>query len=194
MAAPQVRLQGVGKVFMAGEPPAPLHAVDPSISNSSVASSSPWSAPRAAANHAARAHCSLTPATQGSIEFRGTAIAGKAPEGMGVVFQDDASLPWLDVTANVAFGLRRADLSREAKGQARARRPRARRVVRFRDELSGAALGRHAPARVHRPHARDAAAAHPPRRAVRRPRPADAIADGATSSCGCGGRPTRRSS
>jgi NitT/TauT family transport system ATP-binding protein len=53
----------------------------------------------------------LTPATEGSLEFEGTPIAGEAPDGIGVVFQDDASLPWLNVADNVAFGLRRAKLN-----------------------------------------------------------------------------------
>src|SRR5438094_8981908 len=56
----------------------------------------------------------LTPASAGSIEFEGAPIAGEAPDGIGVVFQDDASLPWLDVKSNVAFGLRRSNLAREA--------------------------------------------------------------------------------
>src|SRR6266498_3781193 len=57
----------------------------------------------------------LTPATEGSIEFEGRPIAGQAPDGIGVVFQDDASLPWLNVADNVAFGLRRANLGNEEK-------------------------------------------------------------------------------
>jgi len=52
----------------------------------------------------------LTPATEGTIEFEGQPIAGEAPDGIGVVFQDDASLPWLNVADNVAFGLRRLAL------------------------------------------------------------------------------------
>ncbi len=28
------------------------------------------------------------------------------PDGVGVVFQEDASFPWLTVAANIAFGLR----------------------------------------------------------------------------------------
>ncbi|WP_229744160.1 ABC transporter ATP-binding protein [Aliidongia dinghuensis] len=49
----------------------------------------------------------LAPPTDGSAEFEGKPIAG-VPEGVGVVFQEDASFPWLTVEANVAFGLRRA--------------------------------------------------------------------------------------
>jgi NitT/TauT family transport system ATP-binding protein len=52
----------------------------------------------------------LTPATEGTLEFEGKPIEGQAPDGIGVVFQDDASLPWLNVADNVAFGLRRAKL------------------------------------------------------------------------------------
>src|SRR5262249_46937975 len=57
----------------------------------------------------------LTPPTEGSLDFEGRPIAGEAPEGIGVVFQEDASLPWLNVAHNVAFGLRNAKLSDEEK-------------------------------------------------------------------------------
>ena len=54
----------------------------------------------------------LTPATEGAVAFEGKPVAGEAPDGIGVVFQEDASLPWLNVANNVAFGLRRSTLSR----------------------------------------------------------------------------------
>ena len=34
-------------------------------------------------------------------------VAGEVPDGIGVVFQEDASFPWLTVWDNAAFGLRR---------------------------------------------------------------------------------------
>lgn len=43
----------------------------------------------------------------GTAEFEGKPIQG-VPDGVGVVFQEDASFPWLNVRDNVAFGLRRA--------------------------------------------------------------------------------------
>jgi len=45
--------------------------------------------------------------TAGTATFEGRAIAGEVPDGIGVVFQEDASFPWLTVWDNVAFGLRR---------------------------------------------------------------------------------------
>ena len=65
----------------------------------------------------------LTAASEGSVEFEGRPISGDVPDGIGVVFQEDASLPWLTVQANVAFGLRRTDL------------PRSERETRVRDAL-----------------------------------------------------------
>jgi len=52
----------------------------------------------------------LNPPTAGSVSFEGRAVAGEVPDGIGVVFQEDASLPWLTVRDNVAFGLRRAGI------------------------------------------------------------------------------------
>jgi NitT/TauT family transport system ATP-binding protein len=46
--------------------------------------------------------------TAGSVSFEGRPVGGAPPEGIGVVFQEDASFPWLSVWDNVAFGLRRA--------------------------------------------------------------------------------------
>lgn len=42
----------------------------------------------------------------GQITFEGSAVRGTVPDGVGVVFQTDASFPWLTVRDNVAFGLK----------------------------------------------------------------------------------------
>ena len=49
----------------------------------------------------------LTTPTTGSVDFEGRPIAGEIPDGVGVVFQEDACFPWLTVRDNIAFGLRR---------------------------------------------------------------------------------------
>ena len=52
----------------------------------------------------------LNPPTAGTIAFEGKPVAGSVPDGIGVVFQEDASFPWLTVRDNVAFGLRRVGM------------------------------------------------------------------------------------
>ena len=49
----------------------------------------------------------LAAATEGTVTINGAPVVGEVPEGVGVVFQDDASFPWLTVWDNIAFGLRR---------------------------------------------------------------------------------------
>src|ERR1700761_8773343 len=50
--------------------------------------------------------CGLVRPTSGSVQFEGRELHGEVPDGIGVVFQEDASMPWLSVRQNVAFGLR----------------------------------------------------------------------------------------
>ena len=56
--------------------------------------------------------------TGGTILFEGKPVAGEVPDGIGVVFQEDASFPWLTVYDNAAFALRRAGV---ADGEVRER-------------------------------------------------------------------------
>lgn len=60
----------------------------------------------------------LARASDGTVEFEGKPVAGTVPDGVGIVFQQDASFPWLTVYDNAAFGLRRAGMD-EAEIRAR---------------------------------------------------------------------------
>jgi NitT/TauT family transport system ATP-binding protein len=57
--------------------------------------------------------CGLVRPTSGSVRFEGKELHGEVPEGVGVVFQEDASMRWLSVRQNVAFGLRTSSLSQK---------------------------------------------------------------------------------
>ena len=53
----------------------------------------------------------LSVASRGEVAFEGRPIQGRIPDGVGVVFQEDASFPWLSVSDNIAFGLRRMKIA-----------------------------------------------------------------------------------
>ena len=55
----------------------------------------------------------LSVPSDGRILFEGREVRGEVPDGVGVVFQEDASFPWLTVWDNAAFGLRRAGMDGE---------------------------------------------------------------------------------
>jgi NitT/TauT family transport system ATP-binding protein len=59
----------------------------------------------------------LAPVSEGSVTFEGVPVAGQVPTGVGVVFQEDASFPWLTVEDNIAFGLRRAGMDKSEVSQ-----------------------------------------------------------------------------
>jgi NitT/TauT family transport system ATP-binding protein len=109
-------LRNVSKIFPARDGRAPLHAVGPLDLELKRGEFFAVVGPSGCGKSTLlELIAGLTPASEGSLEFEGRPIAGEAPEGVGVVFQEDASLPWLDVAHNVAFGLRRASLSSEEK-------------------------------------------------------------------------------
>jgi len=113
VAAPHVRLAGVGKTFIAGRPPGPLHALGPIDLELERGEFFAVVGPSGCGKSTLlEVIAGLTPVTEGRVEFEGQGIAGEAPDGIGVVFQEDASFSWLSVADNVAFGLRRLHLSR----------------------------------------------------------------------------------
>jgi NitT/TauT family transport system ATP-binding protein len=58
----------------------------------------------------------LVAASQGTVEFEGRAVVGTIPDGVGVVFQEDACFPWLTVADNIGFGLRQTGLATSETG------------------------------------------------------------------------------
>ncbi|MGN6572300.1 MAG: ABC transporter ATP-binding protein [Pseudolabrys sp.] len=58
----------------------------------------------------------ITP-TEGAAEFDGAPIGSRVPDGIGVVFQEDASFPWLTVWDNLMFGLKRSGAAADVAQQ-----------------------------------------------------------------------------
>jgi NitT/TauT family transport system ATP-binding protein len=113
-----LRLRNVSKVFPAGQERPPLHALGPLDLELRRGEFFAVVGPSGCGKSTLlELIAGLTPVSEGSIEFEGQPIAGEAPEGVGVVFQEDASLPWLNVADNVAFGLRRANLDRRQRDE-----------------------------------------------------------------------------
>jgi NitT/TauT family transport system ATP-binding protein len=59
----------------------------------------------------------LTAPTEGEIKFEGQTISENIPDGVGVVFQEDACFPCLNVRQNVEFGLRQKNIGAEEKAR-----------------------------------------------------------------------------
>ena len=55
----------------------------------------------------------LAEPTAGDVAFEGRPIGGRVPDGIGVVFQEDACFPWLTVEDNILVGLRKAPVPAE---------------------------------------------------------------------------------
>jgi ABC-type sugar transport system ATPase subunit len=111
----------------------------------------------------------LNAASSGTVLFEGSPVRDQVPEGVAIVFQEDATFPWLDVYDNAAFGARRAGVPEPE--------------IRERVEHALAFMGlksfaRHAPACVHCPRDGRSSAPYAARRTLRRTRSANAPADG----------------
>jgi NitT/TauT family transport system ATP-binding protein len=112
----QVALRNVSKTFPAGRKTAPLHALGPIDLELRRGEFFAVVGPSGCGKSTLlEIIAGLVPPTQGTVEFEGQPIVGEAPDSIGVVFQEDASLPWLTVAENVAFGLRRSKLAKEER-------------------------------------------------------------------------------
>jgi NitT/TauT family transport system ATP-binding protein len=111
LSAAQVTLRGVTKVFPASGAAKPVHALGPLDLTIDKGEFFAVVGPSGCGKSTLlELIAGLSQPTEGAIEFEGRPIGKEIPEGVGVVFQEDACFPWLSVHDNVAFGLRPASL------------------------------------------------------------------------------------
>jgi NitT/TauT family transport system ATP-binding protein len=116
MASPHVTLRGVTKRFPASAGGAAVHALGPIDLDIRHGEFFAIVGPSGCGKSTLlELIAGLAPATEGRIEFEGRSIGKEIPDGIGVVFQEDACFPWLSVRDNVAFGVRKATLGPDEK-------------------------------------------------------------------------------
>ena len=109
---PHIALRGVTKVFPGHDGHADVHALGPIDLDIARGEFFTVVGPSGCGKSTLLDVLSgLATATSGTVTFGGKAVAGAVPDGIGAVFQQDASFFWLNVWDNVAFGLRRRGAS-----------------------------------------------------------------------------------
>lgn len=109
MNASHAELRGVSKVFPAAGGQGVVHALGPIDFGLARGEFTAVVGPSGCGKTTLlEALAGLVAPSAGSISFEGRPVKGDVPAGIGVVFQEDASLPWLTVWDNIAFGLRRS--------------------------------------------------------------------------------------
>ena len=118
MSAAQVTLRGVTKVFPAAAGGKEVHALGPIDIEIRKGEFFAVVGPSGCGKSTLlELIAGLTAPTEGEIEFEGRAIGQNVPDGVGVVFQEDACFSWLSVRENIEFGLRQKDLAPEDKAR-----------------------------------------------------------------------------
>jgi NitT/TauT family transport system ATP-binding protein len=106
-------LAGVSRVYPGGDGRAPLHALGPVDLALKPGEFFAVVGPSGCGKSTLlEVLAGLAPPSEGRVTFEGKPVNGEVPEGVGVVFQEDASFPWLTVYDNVAFGLQGIGLDR----------------------------------------------------------------------------------
>ena len=59
----------------------------------------------------------LSTPSEGEVLIDGKRVLNSIPDGVGVVFQEDASFPWLTVWNNITFGLKRKQIDAKTAAQ-----------------------------------------------------------------------------
>jgi NitT/TauT family transport system ATP-binding protein len=108
-AEPHARLRGVTRVYPAAAGREPVHALGPVDLDLHRGEFFSVVGPSGCGKSTLLDVLGgLAVASEGTVQFEGRPVAGNVPDGVGIVFQEDASFPWLSVYDNAAFGLRRA--------------------------------------------------------------------------------------
>ena len=116
MSAAQVTLRGVAKTFPASAGGEPVHALGPIDLEIRKGEFFAVVGPSGCGKSTLlELIAGLTAPTQGEIVFEGRPIKQDIPDGVGVVFQEDACFPWLSVSENVEFGLRQKNFDADEK-------------------------------------------------------------------------------
>jgi len=115
LSAAHVTLRGVTKVFPASDGGPGVHALGPIDVDIKKGEFFAVVGPSGCGKSTMlELLAGLTVPSEGRVEFEGKPIRG-IPDGVGVVFQEDACFPWLSVQGNVEFGLRRSNLDAAEK-------------------------------------------------------------------------------
>jgi len=118
VSAAQVTLRGVTKVFPAAAGGKEVHALGPIDIDIRKSEFFAVVGPSGCGKSTLlELIAGLTAPTAGEIEFEGGAIGQNVPDGVGVVFQEDACFSWLSVRENIEFGLRQKNLAPEEKAR-----------------------------------------------------------------------------